>query len=184
MKRIIYSAANQKVNKTELRSKFVGIATEIRDLSKFEFVQLLKEGDFDTALSWIDDLQSLLDKFNQQYKDSLGNGVVRVIANGNFVGYIEDIYKGSGSRGWGGRYDIQLTHNIDEAQTFSSEAEIKSRINRDFKDIGVYDHESNVGYRDEHSSVPHEPGTLDELASSINDMDIYYANIEFEFEAL
>ena len=181
MKRVI-TAAN-KPNKSQLRSEFVQLATEIREMSKNEFVQLLKNNEFETAQKWIDTLKDIRNTFENDAHTAIEYYAARVVVDGKFVGYVRSARKKSGSRMWDGRVDVRVTDDITNAQMFASPSEAKHALTKG-NDIGVY-LDNNVGYRYEPSYSVNHAGELHETASSVNHMDIFYAaNIHFELEQI
>lgn len=182
MKKYVKAAA-AKPNKTKLRSEFIKLATEIRDMSKYEFVQILKNNEYDVAQEWIDKLTELRNEFARSAQNSLPYYVAKVIVDGNFVGYARSCSKKSGSRGWGGRAVIDVTSDIDQAMQFASKSEADQALSKG-GEYSIY-LDNGVGYRFEYpySYDPKMIGTLDETASIVNHTDIYYAgSIEIELE--
>ncbi len=93
-KQIIVGSTNSQT-KQQLRHQFVDLATKVRDISKYEFVQLLKNGDLETAQQWVQKLQSTYDFLIDSARQSVNSLVAQVFVNNEFVGYVTDFKKNS-----------------------------------------------------------------------------------------
>lgn len=182
MKRIVAANAN-KVNKVKLRQQFIKLATDIRDLSKYEFVALLK-ADTDTAVQWIDRLQALYDEFEQEARSFLQYYCVKVLVNGQFIGYLADVkytstpnyYYASGDR------TIQVTSDIEEAKPFATTNAANIACGADGEDILVL-LEDGTGYQYANVKIKLDPsaiGTLSEYQLKQGRKVEYVDDISFE----
>ena len=177
MKKVVY-ASNQP-NKTQLRKEFVSLASQVRDLSKFQFVDLLSNNDFATAQQWINELQSTLDYLAESAQSNLDYVVSRVIVDGKFVGYVES-FKESSVRGYK-KCTIDVTRDIEDAQVFSSARALNQQLSKD-QDIKVYLDDIGYNYERRHLELA---GQLDEISTGANDIDVFYVgDVQFEPEQL
>ena len=176
MKRMIV-AANNKPNKTKMRQEFVQLATSIREMSKYEFLELLKNNDFETAQSWIDQLKDLHDTFQAEANSAIQYYVAEVVVDGKSIGYVADIDYLSGSRMWGGSTFVDITSDVDKSKLFSSEKEGYTLLHKK-EDLIVRDYDSGVGYKLSRDSKDR----AGQLSSSNGIISIYYAgSITFNY---
>ena len=168
--------SNKTHNKTQLRHDFVELATRIRDLSKYEFLQLLKNNDLEAAQNWINILQSTYDEFKNYVDANLTQYVVQAIIDGDFMGYVASFRDVSGSRMYRGSTVIKLTNNVDEAIVFSDTKQIDAKLYRRPEIIVYPDTRDNIGY----IANPTKAGQKSPSLFSDN----YYADIKFEFEPI
>lgn len=177
-----YIAAATKPNKTKLRSEFIKLATAIRDMSKYEFVQILKNNDFATAQQWIEELNDLYERFQESAQNSINYVAAKIIVDGEFVGYVADARKVSGSRMWSGASVINVTPDLNEAMAFASSKEAKSTIIKETGSEIVVWLPDGTGYIYDYSHKD-EAGQKAEVDSKIHETDMYYAgSIQLEFE--
>ena len=178
MKRLV-TAAETKPNKVALRREFVDLATQIRDMSKNEFVELLKRNEFDIAQKCIDELADLRDRFADYAESVIDYLCVKVLVDGDFVGYVDKLYHGPGGRGHSGSVILKVTDNLDESEEFSSEREFMQNF-RNHPEISIY-RLDGTGYRYEPGNKD-KAGQLDQFSSQIYDKQIYYAGeVTFEY---
>lgn len=178
MKRVI-TAADTKPNKAELRREFIDLSTQIRDMGKNEFVELLKRNEFDIAQKCIDELADLRDRFADYAESAIDYLCVKVLVDGDFVGYVGKLYHEPGARGHRGSVMLKVTDNLDESEEFSSEREFMQNF-RNYPNITIY-RPDDTGYRYEPRNKD-KAGQLDQFSSQIYDKQMYYAGeVTFEY---
>lgn len=181
MKRIV--AASNKVNKVKLRQEFIKLATDIRDLSKYEFVTLLKNNT-DTAVQWVNRLQKLYDEFEQDAKSLIQYYCVEVFVDGRFVGYLADVqYTTYHMQNYGMR-TVQITSDIDQARSFANVHEAETALRDWWMDVTVL-LEDGTGYKYLYPKCDKNPdiiGTLDEYSVNEGKRLRYVSSGAIKFE--
>lgn len=175
MKRLINSAsAATKPNKTKLRQQFIKLATDIRDLSKYEFVTLLKE-DTPLAMQWIDELQQLYNKFEEEASAHLQYYYMRILVDGKFVGYVSST-KYKSVRNFGGWMKINVTSDIGSADTFANPEEAKRALG-DLYDALV-ETEDGTYYNYNYEEIKRDPS----IVGTRKGNTYYVGEISYELE--
>lgn len=175
MKRLISSASvATKPNKTKLRQQFIKLATDIRDLSKYEFVTLLKE-DTQLAIQWVDELQALYDKFEEEAGAHLQYYYMRILVDGKFAGYVSST-KYNSVRNFGGWMKINVTSDIGSAATFANPEEAKRALG-DLYDVLV-ETEDGTYYNYNYGEIKRDPSIVGKREGNT----YYVGEISYELE--
>lgn len=177
MKRLINAATN-KPNKTKLRSEFIELATSIRDMSKYEFVTLLKNNDTDIAMKWIDQLRDLRDSFEQEARSAIQYFCGKVLVDGQFVGYLSSIEYINYRLGGGAR-KVEVTSDIDEAKTFPSVHAAEVAFRTWYDSITVY-LDNGTGYKYAYPECVENPSIIGRVAEDERGRVKYVSEITIE----
>lgn len=172
MKRIITSASSTKLDKQQLRSEFISLATQIREMSKYEFVAILKNNELEIAKDWVRQLDDLHKEFQDQAASIVSYKVARIIVDDRFVGYVLNVVKDGSFR------IIDATDDIEEAQRFVNANEVQNSCSGG---TTIKVHCPGMTYVCERG-YSNLPGVAGREAFSLNGPAVHVAHVDFDLE--
>lgn len=179
MKRVI--ASTSRGDKAKLKAEFIQIASQIKDMGKYELAELLDNGDIETASEWIDQIRGFYMNLQDQANSVIQHYIVEVTVNGKFFGYVKKCRYYSPVRSEDGTVRVSITLDADEALRFASKKEVSANLKPN-SDIIACNYEDNIGYTySNRFNDPKEVGQLDIAETDISEVDVYHAgSIKFD----